>query len=141
MKESNMYTEFSMSLYKSFGIKSGASIKLINEPTDFIDKLKQKEMQFVFHRHLKDQVDLIHLFTKSKKELSVELHSLVKYLKKDGTIVVSWPKETERFSTDLNEDIVNGFGTQLGLVKISSNSIEKNWATLAFTNKQVRNND
>jgi hypothetical protein len=136
-----MYSIDSLSLYKSVGIHEGADIKLINEPENLFSGLNEDVNQYVFHKHLKQPVDLIHLFTRSKKELSVELPSLLKYLKHEGVLMITWPKDTERFSSDLDNCYVSEFGTNVGLVEAGSYSLGNNWSTLTFMNKPIQKND
>ena len=132
-----MYSNKPLELYKSVGIKEGASIKLINEPNSFNISQNENTQYYLFHKHLKEPVDLIHLFTKSKKELSVELPSLIKFLKPDGMLMVTWPMETERFTSDLDYKFVTDFGNQFSLVKLAAYSSDEDWSTLTFINKLI----
>jgi hypothetical protein len=136
-----MYSNKSLEFYKSVGIKEGASIKLINEPDSFFTSQNENTQYYLFQKHLKEPVDLIHLFTKSKKELSVELPSLVKFLKPDGVLMVTWPKETEKFTSDLDYKFVTDFGNQLSLAESGAHSIDEDWSTLTFLNKLIQKND
>lgn len=120
-------------LYKRLGIKEGFEIKLINEPENYLTLLNGIRSKLRFHNKLKCAVDMIHLFTNSKKELSVEFPFLKDYVKNDGVLCVSWPKNSSSFVSDLNEDTVRELGKTYGLMNSSTFSIDNYWAGMKFT--------
>jgi hypothetical protein len=120
-------------LYKRLGIKEGFEIKLINEPNDFKNMLGGELPKIYFHKTLKSSVDLIHLFTYSRKELSIEFPFLKDYIKNEGVFCVSWPKNTLNFISDLDEETVRQFGEINGLVNARSFVIDDYWTAMKFT--------
>ncbi len=119
-------------LYVYSGIEQGFRVKLINEPDEFKESLNGFYPQINFHSRLKDPVDLIHLFTRSKKELMVELPALAKYIKEEGTLWVSWPDKNSNHISDLDEKSVREIGLLNGLVEMEFGTIGGNWSVLKF---------
>jgi hypothetical protein len=119
-------------LHKKLGIKEGFQIKLINEPDNFIDSFNEVYNQIHFHKKLKEPVDLIHLFTRSRKELMVEFPALINYLKENGALWVSWPKRNSNHISDLNHNIVREIGLMNGLIDAKICSVDENWSALKF---------
>ncbi|MFA7227643.1 MAG: hypothetical protein WC061_01305 [Melioribacteraceae bacterium] len=121
-----------MPLYQKLGIKEGFQIKLINEPDDLRESFNGSNNRIYFHKRLKEPVDLIHLFTRSKKELLVELPALKKYLKENGVLWVSWPERNSCYASDLNESVIREIGGNNGLTGMEICSIDENWSALKF---------
>ncbi|MHB8907173.1 MAG: DUF3052 domain-containing protein [Melioribacteraceae bacterium] len=119
-------------LHEKLGIKEGYQIKLINEPDNFIDSFNGIYDKIHFHKRLIEPVDLIHLFTRSKKELMVELPTLKNYIKETGAFWVSWPKRNSHHISDLNDSVVREIGRMNGLVDTKVCSIDENWSALKF---------
>ncbi|MCX6170108.1 MAG: hypothetical protein NTX65_12245 [Ignavibacteriales bacterium] len=119
-------------LHEKLGIKEGFQIKLINEPENFIDSFNGMHDRVHFHQRLKEPVDLIHLFTRSKKELMVEFPTLKNYLKENGAFWVSWPKRNSNHISDLNHNVVREIGLMNGLIDSKVCSIDENWSALKF---------
>lgn len=119
-------------LVKKLGIKNGFIVKLINEPQNFIQLLEGLPNDVRLVSKLKEPVDLIHLFTRSKKELSVEFPFLKNYIKKDGMLWISWIKRGSNSASDLNSNVVREIGLLNGLVDIKVCSIDNNWSAQKF---------
>ncbi len=130
-----MYTGQSISPNKYFEIKEGSSVKLINEPDNYHQYLNGISSKLNFHSKLKQPVDLIHLFTKSKKELSVELPRLATFLKNEGAFWISWPREESNYVSDLNEDNIKEIAVHNGLTFKETGWIDEKWFLLKLTNK------
>lgn len=73
-------------LAKKLGIKSSFRIKTKNAPTDYEGLLAQLPERVVISTRLKSAVDLWHLFTKSKNELTQQLAIAVTEIHKDGMV-------------------------------------------------------
>jgi len=123
-------------LYELLGIKDGFKIKLINEPDYFLSLLERKGKNFFIQKKLSEPVDLIYLFTKSKKELSVELPALKNYIKKDGIFWISWPNKSAHFGSDLDNNIINQIGIMNGFVVSKICSINHDWSATKLTVKK-----
>ena len=121
--------------HKRIGIKEGYSIKLINEPEKYSEVVGQFNGRITFQKKLKEPVDLIHLFTKSKNELSVELPYLKKYIKNNGSIWISWPKRSSNAVSDLDSLMVRKIGMQNGLIAEDICSFDNTWFAIKLIQK------
>ncbi len=124
---------YEVPLYKRLGIKEGTEVKLINEPDYYIKLLNGIASKIIFRKKLNSAVDVIHLFTNSKKELSVELPALTNYIKESGVIWVSWPMNNPNFVSDLNEKLVCELGERYGLMRGFSFEMDDYWLAMNFT--------
>src|SRR5260221_64795 len=104
-------------LYKKLGMKEGCTVKLINAPAnyalligDFINQVSLTDD--------KRDIDLIHFFVNKVKDLEKQLPELMKQIKKNGMIWVSWYKAKAKKPTEINEHIVRGTALALGLVDV-----------------------
>lgn len=121
--------------HKRIGIKEGYTIKLINEPEKYSEVVGRFNEQITFQKKLKEPVDLIHLFTRSKRELSVELPCLKNYIKNNGAIWISWPKRSSNFVSDLDSLMVRKIGMQNGLAPADICSFDKTWFAIKLVQK------
>lgn len=78
----------------------------------------------------KPQPDIIHLFTNSRDELMSELSRLVRLIKQDGAIWVSWYKKAAKLPTEITEDTVREAAFSLGLVDVKVCAVDERWSGL-----------
>lgn len=81
-------------LYKKLGMKEGSIIKLINEPDNY-KLLIGPFINKVSITKAKKGVDLIHFFVNELNKLEKELPVLMKEIKKNGIIWISWYKKVQ----------------------------------------------
>jgi hypothetical protein len=113
-------------------LQSGFKIKLINEPDDYALNLKLENPGINLVRTLHEKVDVIQLFVKWKKELTVELNALKNYLNENGLLIVAWPDLTKS-ATDLDEPIVRNLAETNQLSVIQSFTLNENWNALELS--------
>ena len=53
-------------------------------------------------------------------------------IKLNGTLWISWPKQTSTFRSDLNENTVRELGLSNGLVDVKVAAIDDDWSGLKF---------
>jgi hypothetical protein len=75
-------------------------------------------------------LDLIHVFTKSRKALAKDLPGLMARISRDGSIWVSWPKRASGVTTDVTEDIIRALALPLGLVDVKVCAVDATWSGL-----------
>jgi hypothetical protein len=75
-------------------------------------------------------VDLIHLFSKSKKQIEAKLPRYLTSLVANGSIWVSWPKRAAKVPTDVTEDVVREVALPLGLVDVKVCAVDHVWSGL-----------
>src|SRR6266481_6433216 len=93
-------------LAKKLGYKPGFRAFVENEPDDYRQLLDPLPDDVTSATRLEDDLDLIHLFTDSAKELADLLKRSIKKIKPNGTIWASWPKKASKVPTDITEDVV-----------------------------------
>lgn len=119
-------------LHQKLEIEEGFEVKLINEPEGFLNSLNGIREKVHFKKILNEPIDLIHLFTRSKKELLVEFTGLKHFIKKNGKFWVSWQKKSSSYVSDLDEDVIREIGMMNGLIDTKTCSIDENWSALKF---------
>ena len=94
------------------------------------DLLSPVPANVVFLKRLSNEIDVIHLFTKSRAELSVLLRKYLAALKQNGMIWVSWPKQASKVPTDVTEDVVREITLPLSLVDVKVCAVDETWSGL-----------
>ncbi|HET6277810.1 MAG TPA: DUF3052 domain-containing protein, partial [Candidatus Polarisedimenticolia bacterium] len=65
--------------------------------------------------------------------------AMMKAIRPDGTIWVSWPKKSSRAPTDMTEDIIRTVALPLGLVDIKVCAVDDTWSGLKLVvRKELR---
>lgn len=106
-------------LAKKLGYKPGFRVFVDNEPEHYRQLLKPLPDDVAFVAKADKDLDLIHVFTDSRKDLASKLKAYLKKIKRDGTIWVSWPKKASKVPTDITEDVVREvMGEELVDVKV-----------------------
>lgn len=117
-------------LYKKLGIKEGYTVKLINAPGNYNELIGDIAVHIVIKNTARKDIDLVHLFTNSAKELETSLPKLKEQIKKDGTIWVSWYKKSAKKPTELTEDMIRDTALATGLVDVKVCAIDEEWSGL-----------
>ncbi len=117
-------------LAKKLGIKEGSKIFLLNAPANYLELVAPLPARAEVVSELTSDTDMVHIFSKSRGELSESLHTFRTKLKSDGVIWASWPKKSSRVATDITEDTVREIALPLGLVDIKVSAIDEVWSGL-----------
>ncbi|WP_121810114.1 DUF3052 family protein [Mucilaginibacter kameinonensis] len=117
-------------LAKKLGIKAGARLMLINAPEHYIDLFTDMPPDVYFTADVSLENDVIHFFSKSADEYQAKLPELMKQIKQDGMIWVSWPKKASKVVTDITEDLIRNFALQIDLVDIKVCAVDEVWSGL-----------
>jgi hypothetical protein len=80
----------------------------------------------------KPGVEVVVLFTTSRKELVRRLAALKETLAPADGLWVAWPKKASKIETDLDFDIVQRTGLDAGLVDNKSAAIDGDWQAVRF---------
>jgi hypothetical protein len=116
-------------LAKKLGIKSGFRIFLDNSPATYMQLVEPLPDDVAFVAKPMKNLDMIHLFTDSKKDLAAKLKRYVKHIKPDGVLWVSWPKKASKAPTDITEDVIREvMGETLVDVKVCA--VDEVWSGL-----------
>ena len=119
-------------LVRKLGLKPGFRALLVNTPGHYFDLLETlPEDVKVFTKAGKD-IDFIHFFTTSRKDLVKRLPALKSAMAKTGMLWISWPKGSSTIEKDLNETDVRREGLATGLVDIKICAVDEDWSGLKF---------
>lgn len=120
-------------LAKKLGIKEGFMIKIVNEPAHYLSLFSDFPIEVTYARKKKeDSIDFIHLFCKTHADLEMHGSTLMKQLKKDGLMWVSWPKQSSNIDTELTREIIRDFVLGIGLVDVKVCAVDDDWSGLKF---------
>jgi hypothetical protein len=117
-------------LAKKLGLKEGYSVALWNAPKDLRKLLGEVPPGVRFAAATGRGHDVIHFFTRSRKELEKDLPKLRGKIKQDGMIWVSWPKKASKVPTDITEDTVRDTALALDLVDVKVCAVDAVWSGL-----------
>jgi hypothetical protein len=122
-------------LPKKLGIKPGFRVALDAVPPEVRAELGGALAECEFSPGLKQPVDFLMVFTKSKQDLSEGFEHRSKRLTPAGMFWVAWPKKSSGVATDLNEDIVREIGLAAGLVDVKVCAVTEVWSGLKFVRR------
>lgn len=115
-------------LFQKLGMKPGAAWKVIGAPDDYLALLGEGvEVSFV--RQSKD-LDGIHIFVKSCRELEKAILKYKEEIRKDGMLWFSWYKKSAKIPTDVTEDEIRNTALSLGLVDVKVCAVSEIWSAL-----------
>lgn len=114
-------------LAKKLGYKPGFRVLLDNAPDNYADLVEPLPDGV---EHADKHLDLVHLFTDSKKDLAAKLKRYVKKIKPDGMIWVSWPKKASKVTTDITEDVIREVIADTTLVDVKVCAVDEVWSGL-----------
>jgi hypothetical protein len=117
-------------LHKKLGLKEGLSVKLINAPDNYPSLISEMADKLVFKNKATSNLNFIHFFTNSAKELEAKLPLLKEQITKDGIIWVSWYKKSSGKATEVTEDMVRNTALAIGLVDVKICAVDENWSGL-----------
>jgi hypothetical protein len=119
-------------LGKKLGIKPGYSMFIHNAPAKYFDWVSPLPDDVKVSSQLKGELDFIHVFVPDMKAFKQWFVKAKKSLKKDGMLWISWPKKSSGVATDLDENLIRGFGLKEGLVDVKVCAVDDVWSGLKF---------
>lgn len=126
-------------LVKKLGVRPGFRVKTGHAPDGYSEWLDPLPPDVLLSSRLRGSIDLWHLFTRSRQELTRRLPEILRELKPDGMIWVSWPKRASRVPTDITEDTIREVALPLGLVDVKVCAVDETWSGLKLViRKELR---
>ena len=126
-------------LVAKLGIKEQMLVHVCGAPKDYLDLVAPLPGGAMISTRLSSNVDLVHLFTTEKAELSKKLEAYRDKLKPATAIWVSWPKKTSKVKTDITEDTIREVALPLGFVDIKVCAVTEVWSGLKLVvRKELR---
>lgn len=105
-------------------------MQLVNAPGNYADLIAPLPQEVKTSTRFRSNVDLCHFFTRRDAELKAKLPRLMKLIRQDGCIWVSWPKRASGVKTDVTEDRIRDACLPLGLVDIKVCAVDETWSGL-----------
>lgn len=117
-------------LAKKLGIKPGATICLSHAPEHYRELVAPLPDGVRLVGRVNETADLIHIFVTRRKDLERGLTSMLKSMRPDGAVWVSWPKKSSGVDTDITEDTIRAVALPMGLVDIKVCAVDEVWSGL-----------
>ena len=83
-----------------------------------------------FGKTCSQTTDIVHVFVTTRRDLAAGLTRVLKALREDGAVWISWPKKASNVPTDITEDTVRAVAFPLGLVDIKVCAVDDVWSGL-----------
>ena len=117
-------------LAKKLGIKSESRIWAPGAPRGYKRLISPLPEGVKLTARAAHELDIIHFFTKSRRELAAALPGLIPCIKRDGAIWISWPKKASKVETDVTEDLIRTLALPLHLVDVKVCAVDEVWSGL-----------
>lgn len=117
-------------LAAKLGIKPGWRVLARSPPQGYRELLEGLPEAVTLGEDLPGEVEMVHLFTRSRADLAAALPELLSRIRQDGAIWVSWPKRASGVPTDVTEDTVREVALPLGLVDVKVCAVDDTWSGL-----------
>jgi hypothetical protein len=124
-------------LAKKLGIKPGSRLLAVNAPADYAVLLEPLPENVTFARTGSRELDVVHLFTKTRSELIALIDRYKTKIKQEGAIWVSWPKKASGIPSEITEDTVREVALPRGLVDIKVCAVDETWSGLKLVIRKV----
>lgn len=126
-------------LAKKLGIVSAMRVALIGAPADYADIVAPLPEDVRFVQEIDLKVDMVHVFTTSRGDLSACLPMLRHMLNAQASVWVSWPKQASKIPTSVNENTIRELALPLGFVDIKVCAVTEIWSGLKLVvRKELR---
>lgn len=126
-------------LAKKLGIKEQCKLLVIGAPEDYRALLEPLPATVQFAAKPDSSIDIAHLFTSQRSELSQTLASFRQKLSPQATIWVSWPKKSAKLASEITEDTVREVALPLGFVDVKVCAVNEVWSGLKLVvRKELR---
>src|SRR4051812_17085414 len=117
-------------LVTKLGIKPGTAMALLGAPDGFDALLVGMPDDVAVRRRAQGELDLVMTFQNRRAVLERRLPTILRALRRDGSIWVAWPKRASKVPTDITEDTVREVVLPIGLVDVKVCAIDETWSGL-----------
>lgn len=124
-------------LHRKLGFKSGFRICIRNAPPNYLD-LVSGHPEVAISTRFRSRIDIVHFFSRSRRELELQLPQQMQRIQQDGMIWVSWPKKASKVPTDITEDVIRAVALPLGLVDVKVCAVDDVWSGLKLVIRKER---
>jgi hypothetical protein len=124
-------------LVKKLGIKAGFTICIINEPPAYWDWIQPLPEDATIAVKGSKPYDFVHFFVSEEKAFKKQFLKAMNMIHPHGMVWVSWPKQSSKVRTNLNENIIREFGLEQGLVDVKVCAVSEVWSGLKFVYRKA----
>lgn len=117
-------------LVKKLGIKAEFKLYAKNPPDNYLELIDPLPNKVRILKRVSTELDMIHVFSKSRAELTAVLPNYRQRIKQNGMIWISWPKKASKVPTDVTEDVIRELIFPLGLVDVKVCAVDAVWSGL-----------
>jgi hypothetical protein len=117
-------------LAQKLGIKPGWTVLVENAPPHYGQLLDPMPAGVKFVAKLSTAVDLVHFFVRSRSALAKSLRQMLRKMRPDAVIWVSWPKKASQIETDITDHVIRDVALPMGLVDIKVCAVDETWSGL-----------
>jgi len=117
-------------LAKKLGIKEGFTVLLVDAPENYAELLEPLPPDVKLSPAFSSDTDIVHIFTNTRDGLFRKLAEIIKSIKQNGVIWVSWYKKASKLPTQITENTIREAAFPLGLVDIKVCSVDEKWSGL-----------
>lgn len=125
-------------LVDKLGIKPHTRIAVLNPPRGYRATLGRLPPGVTIATRARRSLPFIHFFTRHRADFESRLPALLKALRPDGALWVSWPKRASGVATDMTEDVVRAVALPTGLVDVKVAAIDAVWSGLKLVRRRNR---
>src|SRR5215211_2898922 len=122
-------------LVDKLGIKAGTRVTALHAPPTYAALLGILPEGATLHSRLPASSTFIHRFATRRRELAAEFARIARALTDQGSVWISWPKQSSGVETDLTENVVRELGLAEGLVDVKVCAIDEVWSGLKFVRR------
>jgi len=118
-------------LPKKLGLKEGQRAAFLNLPATLSGLRTAAKFESVADSLSGlSGVDVVHIFTDARAELSETLKQARSAIKPNGMVWASWPKKASKVATDITEDVVRAEAFPLDFVDVKVCAVDEVWSGL-----------
>jgi hypothetical protein len=117
-------------LVKKLGIQPEFRISVIHCPCPYAELVANLPPSVELVKRLGSNLDFVHCFVTIRSDLADSLPRMLKALRPDGMIWISWPKKASKVPTDITEDVIRDLALPLGLVDTKVCAVSEVWSGL-----------
>lgn len=119
-------------LAKKLGIKDDYACYFLHTPDYYFNLFEAMPNIEAIEKPKAESIDFAHVFLMSQTDMKAAIPAVKSYLKKTGTLWLSWPKKAAKLDTDLDGNIIRSYGLGIGLVDVKVAAIDDIWSGLKF---------
>ena len=119
-------------LARKMKLKPGQRVALVKAPEGYLKEINPLPAGVEVAEKLQGQFDRVQIFVKNKAELDKLLPKVVRALKPDSLLWISYPKGTSKIQTDLTRDKGWDSLQKTNLKWVTLISVDEMWSAFAL---------